>query len=289
MAQFQTRPPILLEVNLIHNPETEPEPAAASETVVDCAVYCDGERLPGTYTHETALAEVRKLEQGGLRPFVWIGLHEPDDEQMQSVAEVYGLHPLSVEDAVNAHQRPKVERYDDILFLVLKTVKYVPHESMALAREIVETGEIMVFIGPDFAVTVRHGDHTGLAVVRRQLEENPERLKLGPPAVMHAIADHVVDSYRSVSEAMETDVDAIEEEGAAGGAIEAPDGVHHGALAGAAGAHDGDELAGEDGQVDAAHGVHLDFAGLVGLAEVGELDDGLHGGSGLAPGPTAER
>ena len=128
MAQFQTRPPILLEVNLIHNPETEPEPAAASETVVDCAVYCDGERLPGTYTHETALAEVRKLEQGGLRPFVWIGLHEPDDEQMQSVAEVYGLHPLSVEDAVNAHQRPKVERYDDILFLVLKTVKYVPHE-----------------------------------------------------------------------------------------------------------------------------------------------------------------
>lgn len=214
MAQFQTRRPILLEVNLIHNPEsdTEHDAALVSETVVDCAVYCDGERLPGDFTQATALAKVRELEQGGLRPFVWVGLHEPDANQMQSVADVYGLHPLSVEDAVNAYQRPKVERYDDILFLVLKTVKYVPHESMALAREIVETGEIMVFIGPDFAVTVRHGDHTGLAIVRQQLEANPDRLKLGPPAVMHAIADHVVDSYQSVTEAMEADVDAIEED-----------------------------------------------------------------------------
>lgn len=82
---------------------------------------------------------------------------------MQEVAQVYGLHPLAVEDAVHAHQRPKVERYDDTLFLVLKTVNYVPHESVELAREIVETGEIMVFVGRDFVVTVRHGDHTGLA------------------------------------------------------------------------------------------------------------------------------
>jgi magnesium transporter len=214
MPQFQQRPPILLGVNLIHNPEVDAQriPIPVSEAVVDCAVYCDGERLPGKYTHPAALAKVRELVHSGLAAFVWIGLHEPDDSQMQAVAEVFGLHPLSVEDAVHAHQRPKVERYDDILFLVLKTVKYVPHESMALAREIVETGEIMVFIGPDFAVTVRHGDHTGLAVVRKQLEENPSRLMLGPPAVMHAIADHVVDSYRYVTEAMETDIDAIEEE-----------------------------------------------------------------------------
>ena len=91
---------------------------------------------------------------------MWIGLHEPDDHQMQAVAEVFGLHPLAVEDAVHAHQRPKLERYDNTLFLVLKTVNYVEHESVALAREIVETGEIMVFVGPDFVVTVRHGDHT---------------------------------------------------------------------------------------------------------------------------------
>lgn len=130
---------------------------------------------------------------------------------MEAVGQVYGLHPLAVEDAVHAHQRPKVERYDDTLFLVLKTVKYLPHESVELAREIVETGELMVFAGADFVVTVRHGDHTGLAEVRHHLESEPAQLALGPFAVMHAVADHVVDSYRWVAESMETDIDSIEE------------------------------------------------------------------------------
>ncbi len=152
------------------------------------------------------------MQAGGQKAFVWIGLHEPDEHQMQAVAEVFGLHPLAVEDAVHAHQRPKVERYDDTLFLVLKTVTYVPHESVALAREIVETGEIMVFVGSDFVVTVRHGDHTGLAGLRKHLEEEHQHLSLGPYAVMHAIADHVVDTYRDVSELMESDIDAIESE-----------------------------------------------------------------------------
>ena len=214
MVQFKSRPPILLDVNLIHNPEVDPQqiPVPVSEAVVDCAVYCEGERLPGKYTPAAALAKVHELEQEGRQAFVWIGLHKPDDQQMQSVAEVFGLHPLSVEDAVHAHQRPKIERYDDILFLVVKTVKYVPHESVALAREIVETGEIMVFVGPDFVIMVRHGDHTGLAGVRKHLEAQPSQLALGPSAVMHAIADHVVDSYRWVSEAMEADIDAMEED-----------------------------------------------------------------------------
>jgi magnesium transporter len=180
--------------------------------MVDCAVYVDGARLPGKYTHAAALARVRELEQNGQRAFAWVGLHEPDEHQMRTVAEVFGLHPLPVEDAVHAHQRPKLERYDDTLFLVLKTVKYVEHESMALAREIVETGEIMVFIGREFVVTVRHGDHSGLAGVRRKMEDEQKQLALGPYAVMHAIADHVVDSYLDVARLMECDIDTIEEE-----------------------------------------------------------------------------
>ncbi|MBB2773243.1 magnesium/cobalt transporter CorA [Mycolicibacterium monacense] len=183
-----------------------------ARAVVDCAVYCDGERVAGRFTHASALQQARELGNEGRAAFVWIGLHEPDDHQMQTVAEVFGLHELAVEDAVHAHQRPKVERYDDTLFLVLKTVKYVEHESMAKAREIVETGEIMVFVGSDFVVTVRHGDHSGLTGVRRRLEASPAALALGPYAVMHAIADQVVDSYLEVTEMVETDIDAIEED-----------------------------------------------------------------------------
>jgi len=182
-----------------------------TQAVVDCAIYLDGHRLPGAFTPETAFARVRELEAAGQQAFVWIGLHEPDHGQMQSIADLFGLHPLAVEDAVHAHQRPKAERYDETLFMVLKTVNYVPHETVALAREIVETGEIMVFVGSDFVVTVRHGDHTGLADVRKRLEADAVQLRLGPPAVMHAVADHVVDSYRRVTAAMEADVDAIEE------------------------------------------------------------------------------
>jgi len=213
MPQFPARPPILLGVNLIHNPDVHVEeiPVPVAEAVVDCAVYLEGERLAGTYAYAAALEKVHDLEALGQQAFVWVGLHEPDEHQMQMVADVYNLHPLAVEDAVHAHQRPKVERYDDTLFLVVKTVNYVPHESVELAREIVETGEIMIFVGNDFVVTVRHGDHTGLAALRKHLETEHEQLALGPYAVMHAIADHVVDSYRWVAAAMESDIDAVEE------------------------------------------------------------------------------
>jgi magnesium transporter len=138
-------------------------------------------------------------------------LYEPDLEHMQTVAETFRLHPLAVEDAVCAHQRPKLERYDDSLFMVLKTVHYVAHESPATANEIVETGEIMAFLGQDFIVTVRHGDHSGLHELRRDLETTPERLKLGPAAVLHAIADRVVDSYLEVTEAFGRDIDQVEQ------------------------------------------------------------------------------
>lgn len=182
-----------------------------ARVMVDCGVYVDGVRLAGTYTHAEALAKVHEVEQTGQTAFAWIGLHEPDERQMQDVADVFGIHPLAAEDAVHAHQRPKLERYDETLFLVLKTVNYVPHDSVVLAREIVETGEIMIFVGKNFVVTVRHGEHGGLSEVRKRMDAEPDHMRLGPYAVMHAVADRVVDHYLEVTNLMETDIDAIEE------------------------------------------------------------------------------
>ena len=217
MPSFRALPPSLLR-QATRSRGTASEPDARSihvpvaRAMVDCGVYCDGTRLPGKYTHAAALNKVHEIEAEGRAAFVWIGLHEPDEYQMQAVAEVFGLHELAVEDAVHAHQRPKLERYDKTLFLVLKTVKYVEHESMVNAREIVETGEVMIFVGPDFVVTVRHGEHGGLAGVRKRLEASPANLKLGPYSVMHAIADNIVDSYLDVTDLIETDIDSMEED-----------------------------------------------------------------------------
>jgi magnesium transporter len=179
-----------------------------SAYVVDCGVYVGGERLEGRWTHDAAIAEVRRRDEG----FVWIGLHEPTDEQINAVAETFGLHELAVEDAVHAKQRPKLERYDDMLFMVLKTVCYVGHAEPTTAAELVKTGEVMAFVGADFVVTVRHGDHCGLHKVRASLEADPEQLALGPAAVLHAIADHIVDAYVEVTDAIESDIDEIEAE-----------------------------------------------------------------------------
>jgi magnesium transporter len=194
-----------------YTPHVHPIPNPPSQTLIDCGVYVDGHRLSGKYTYAAALSRVSEIDLAEHEAFVWIGLHEPDESQMQDVAEVFGLHPLAVEDAVVAHQRPKLERYDDTLFLVLKTVNYVPHESVVLAREIVETGEVMVFVGKDFVITVRHGEHGGLSEVRKRMDADPDQLRLGPYAVMHAIADYVVDHYVEVTRLMECDIDAIEE------------------------------------------------------------------------------
>jgi magnesium transporter len=194
----------------VYEPQVHPV-SSSYEPLVDCGVYVGGHRLPGRYTPDTALSRVREIERNGQEAFVWVGLHEPDQAQMQELADVFGLHPLAVEDAVHAHQRPKLERYDETLFLVLKTVNYVPHESVVLARQIVETGEVMIFVSKDFVVTVRHGEHGGLAAVRKKMDANPEHLQLGPFAVMHAIADHVVDHYLAVTSLMECDIDNVEE------------------------------------------------------------------------------
>jgi magnesium transporter len=214
MPSFRSAlPPSLRPVRTKHtHPDARTIHVPVARAMVDCAIYVEGKRLPGKYTHAAALGKVHQLEAEGKDAFVWIGLHEPDEHQMQAVADVFGLHELAVEDAVHAHQRPKLERYDKTLFMVLKTVNYVEHESMAKAREIVETGEIMVFVGADFVVTVRHGEHSGLAGVRRKLEASPAILTLGPYAIMHAIADHVVDDYLDVTDLIEVDIDAMEED-----------------------------------------------------------------------------
>lgn len=205
-----------------------PEHAPVAAATIDCGVYVDGLRQPGPYTHAEALATVRAIRQSrngfraavddpddadqpGHSAFVWIGLHEPDEHQMKEVGDIFDLHPLAVEDAVLAHQRPKLERYDDTLFLVLKTVNYVPHESVVLDRELVETGEIMIFVGTDFVVTVRHGEHGGLSDLRKRLDAAPEQMLLGPYVVLHAIADRIVDHYLAVANLMAMDIDAIEE------------------------------------------------------------------------------
>ena len=214
MATFRALPPSLRPVvrSKVADTDAQSIHVPVARAMVDCGVYVDGQRLPGKYTHAGALAKAREFEHQRKEAFVWIGLYEPDEHQMQTVADVFGLHELAVEDAVHAHQRPKLERYDKTLLLVLKTVKYVEHESVAKARQIVETGEIMVFVGADFVVTVRHGEHGRLADVRQRIDASPAVTKLGPYAVMHSIADHVVDHYLEVTDQVEVDIDAMEED-----------------------------------------------------------------------------
>lgn len=176
--------------------------------VVDCALYEDGHRIPG----QVKLGKIMERVDPKAGRFAWIGLYEPTGEQLQEVAEAFGLHPLAVEDAVHAHQRPKLERYDDMLFLVLKTIVYVDHEKVTATSEIVATGEVMVFAGPGYAITVRHGSAPPLDDVRRRLQENPQQLGCGPAAVLHAVADMVVDRYVDVADAFAGDVDTLESE-----------------------------------------------------------------------------
>jgi magnesium transporter len=167
--------------------------------IVDCGVYRDGKRLPGEFTNRAACDA---CSDG--KSFVWIGLHEPTEEEFDSVAKEFGLHELAVEDGIKAHQRPKLERYGDSLLVVLKTARYVDKE------EVVEVGEILVFLGESFVVVVRHGVGSGLKDVRRDLEARPEFLAHGPSAVLYGIVDRVVDDYLPVVAGLEDDVEEVE-------------------------------------------------------------------------------
>ena len=166
--------------------------------IVDCAVYQAGERSD---------ISLEGAQEACLREdaFVWIGLHEPTHEEFAAVSAEFALHELAVEDAIKAHQRPKLERYGDVDFLVLKTARYVEPDR-------IEFGEILLFIGEGFVVSVRHGEAVPLAGVRTKTETRPDLLRCGPLAVVHAILDEVVDAYAPVMDALDRDIEEVEEE-----------------------------------------------------------------------------
>ncbi|MGW5010004.1 magnesium and cobalt transport protein CorA [Streptomyces parvulus] len=187
---------------------SHPARSPLGSSVVNCVTYRDGIRTPEGGDPVEVVTRMRRRGAG----FVWLGLHEPTDQEFAGVAELFDLHPLAVEDAIEAHQRPKVERYGDTLFAVFKTVCYVEHEELTATSEVVSTGEIMVFVGEDFAITVRHGRHGSLGPLREELESDPGQLAKGPSTVLHAIADHVVDDFLHVIESVQADVDHVETE-----------------------------------------------------------------------------
>ncbi len=172
-----------------------------SPVIVDRAIYVDGRRTETPDALEETYEVCRK--RGGL---AWIGLYEPDEEEFSTVAGEFELHSLAVEDAIEAHQRPKLERYGDTTFVVLKPARYVDE------TETVEFGEIHVFVGSDFVITVRHGKASALDGVRERLESEPDLLRRGSVAVLYAIMDEVVDDYAPVVEGLENDIDEIETE-----------------------------------------------------------------------------
>ncbi|WP_371094977.1 magnesium/cobalt transporter CorA [Streptomyces sanglieri] len=170
--------------------------------IVDCAIYRDGRRTDGPADFSDALDEARATGDA----FLWIGLHEPTEKEFDLVSSEFGLHPLAVEDALSAHQRPKLEVYDDSLFAVIKPVVYEQ------SSDTVTADELMAFIGDSFVVTVRHGEGAPLAAVRRRLEAEPEVLKHGPTAVLYAISDAVVDHYIEVAGELQVDLEELETE-----------------------------------------------------------------------------
>ena len=170
-------------------------------TIVNNAVYVDGRKSAEPNSLRETYEHVRNRD--GL---AWIGLYKPTEEEFTSVAEEFGLHELAVEDAIQAHQRPKIERYGNALFVVLRPARYLD------APEEVEFSEVHVFVGENFVVTVRHGEAPDLGMVRRRMEEESDLLSRGPEAILYAIMDRVVDGYGPVVRGLENDIDEIESE-----------------------------------------------------------------------------
>jgi magnesium transporter len=170
-------------------------------TLIDNGVYVGGQRTDSPASLDETFELMR--ERGGM---AWIGLYRPGVEDVLSVQREFGLHELAVEDALTGHQRAKLERYGDTLFVVLRPARYLDDV------EVVEFGELHVFVGPDFVVTVRHAESPNLAQARKRMEDSPELLALGPQSVLYAILDQVVDEYAPVVAGLENDIDEIEDE-----------------------------------------------------------------------------
>ena len=184
----------------VHDPRGEQPNPSGRSGIVDSAVYCGGQRTHTASSLTDCYDALRDQPDG----MAWIGLYRPGQEELSSLADEFDLHELAVEDAITAHQRPKLERYGETLFVVLRAARYVDE------REEVEFGELHVFVGRDFVITVRHAESPDLSVVRRRLEDDPELLGLGTEAVLYAILDAVVDGYGPVVAGLENDVDEIE-------------------------------------------------------------------------------
>jgi magnesium transporter len=182
--------------------EHRSDPVSLERSVVDAAVYQDGVRIASP----TSLAEIYQQIPDKPGSMAWIGLFRPAPAQLLQAAEHFGLHELAVEDAIVAHQRPKLERYGDTLFVVLRAARYLDDV------EEVDFGEIHLFVGPDFVLTVRHSLSPDLSAVRHRLEADPELLALGPEAVLYAVLDAVVDGYAPVIAGLQHDIDEIETE-----------------------------------------------------------------------------
>ncbi len=171
------------------------------QAVVDCAFYRGGERHGGTLDVDEAIMALDSDDGEG---FVWIGLHDPAPGVVESLGERFAIPPLAVEDAIHAHQRPKLETTETTLSMVFKTARYVD------ADELVEIGELMVYIGPRFVITIRHGEASPLVGLREDLQAHPDLLHMGPSAVLYAVADRIVDDYAVVLEGLDVDVEQIE-------------------------------------------------------------------------------
>jgi magnesium transporter len=181
-------------------PQLPSEPGRSR--VIDNAVYSDGRRV----ATPASAAESREELAAGEDRLAWLGLYRPEPQELGALAELFGLPELAVEDAIQAHQRPKFERYGDTLFVVLKAARYLDD------REEVDFGELHLFLGRDFVITVRHSESPDLSRVRRRLESDPELLVRGSEAVLYAILDAVVDGYAPVVAGLENDIDEIEVE-----------------------------------------------------------------------------
>ncbi|MCD9140689.1 magnesium and cobalt transport protein CorA [Streptomyces albireticuli] len=179
-----------------------PGPTNGAGSIVHAAVYRDGHRISTPTSLADTYRQLREQPDG----MAWIGLHRPTESELVSLAEEFDLHQLAVEDALEAHQRPKLERYGDTLFVVLRAARYLD------ASEEVDFGELHIFVGHDFVITVRHGAAPDLSAVRRRMESTPELLALGPEAVLYAILDAVVDGYAPVVWGVQNDIDEIETE-----------------------------------------------------------------------------
>lgn len=177
--------------------------------IVGCGLFVDGVVVesPGAAADLARLHEKAREQDGA---FVWLGLHEPSEASLTRVAEVFGLHPLAIEDVLHREQRVKIERYDEVAFLVVRAAQYVEHEQVTATSEIVNTGFVRLFVGPHFVITVRQGTVMELSSLRAELSAEPELLARGPWAVAHAILDRVVDVYADIAAAMQTDLDLTE-------------------------------------------------------------------------------